>query len=66
MSAILPSPRVGHVSAVVGTDLIVWGGDTKTDPKSRQGDTQDEGLYLLNLQNQEWTCVAVSGPGPIG
>jgi len=29
--------------------LIVWGGDTKTDPKSKPTDKQDDGLYLLNL-----------------
>jgi Galactose oxidase, central domain len=45
----LPSPRVGHASALVSSVLIVWGGDTKTDPKSKPTDNQDDGLYLLNL-----------------
>jgi hypothetical protein len=45
----LPSPRVGHASALVSSVLIVWGGDTKTDPKSKPGDKQDDALYLLNL-----------------
>lgn len=45
----VPSPRVGHASAIVSNVLIVWGGDTKTDPKVRQSDKQDDGLYLLNL-----------------
>jgi N-acetylneuraminic acid mutarotase len=62
----IPSPRVGHASAIVSSVLIVWGGDTKTDPKLRQGDKQDDGLYLLNLQSKEWTRVAISGPGPVG
>ncbi|KAJ3752566.1 hypothetical protein EV360DRAFT_88620 [Lentinula raphanica] len=66
----VPSPRVGHVSATVSNVLIVWGGDTKTDPKTRQSDKQDDGLYLLNLVSREWTRewtrVTVSGPGPIG
>ncbi|KAE9404378.1 galactose oxidase [Gymnopus androsaceus JB14] len=62
----IPSPRVGQASAIVSNVLIVWGGDTKTDPKSRQDDKQDDGLYLLNLQSKEWTRVAVSGPGPVG
>jgi hypothetical protein len=44
-----PSPRVGHASALVSSVLIVWGGDTKTDPKSKPTDKQDEALYLLNL-----------------
>jgi len=43
----IPSPRVGHASALVSNVLIVWGGDTKTDPKLK--DKQDDGLYLLNL-----------------
>ncbi|KAJ3765153.1 hypothetical protein FB446DRAFT_655634, partial [Lentinula raphanica] len=62
----VPSPRVGHVSAIVSNVLIVWGGDTKTDPKMRQSDKQDDGLYLLNLVSREWTRVTVSGPGPVG
>jgi hypothetical protein len=44
-----PSPRVGHASALVSNVLIVWGGDTKTDPKSKPTDKQDDNLYLLNL-----------------
>jgi hypothetical protein len=45
----IPSPRVGHASAIVSSVLIVWGGDTKTDPMSDPSDKQDDGLYLLNL-----------------
>lgn len=45
----IPSPRVGHASALVSSVLIVWGGDTKTDPASKPTDKQDDGLYLLNL-----------------
>ncbi|KAJ3750623.1 hypothetical protein DFH05DRAFT_1518765 [Lentinula detonsa] len=62
----VPSPRVGHASAIVSNVLIVWGGDTKTDPKVRQSDKQDDGLYLLNLVSREWTRVTVNGPGPVG
>lgn len=45
----IPSPRVGHASALVGSVLIVWGGDTKTSSKAKPTDKQDDGLYLLNL-----------------
>lgn len=45
----IPSPRVGHASAIVSSVLIVWGGDTKTDPTSDPTEKQDDGLYLLNL-----------------
>ncbi|KAI0756785.1 hypothetical protein C8Q80DRAFT_1130480 [Daedaleopsis nitida] len=62
----VPSPRVGHASALVGSVLIVWGGDTKTNSKSKPGDKQDDGLYLLNLVSREWTRVAVYGPSPVG
>ncbi|KAH9937238.1 uncharacterized protein B0H18DRAFT_1113097 [Fomitopsis serialis] len=62
----VPSPRVGHASALVGSVLIVWGGDTKTSGKAKPGDKQDDGLYLLNLVSREWTRVATYGPGPVG
>jgi len=45
----LPSARVGHACALVSNVLIVWGGDTKADIKSKQTDKQDDALYLLNL-----------------
>ncbi|KAJ7706377.1 hypothetical protein B0H17DRAFT_1156675 [Mycena rosella] len=61
-----PSPRVGHASALVSNVLIVWGGDTKTDPKSKPTDKQDDSLYLLNLVSREWTKVTVYGPAPAG
>ncbi|KAG6890737.1 hypothetical protein C0992_013120 [Termitomyces sp. T32_za158] len=60
----VPSPRVGHASALVSNVLIVWGGDTKSD--SKPVDSQDDGLYLLNLVSKEWTRVSVHGPGPLG
>ncbi|KAG5651610.1 hypothetical protein H0H81_008070 [Sphagnurus paluster] len=60
----VPSARVGHASALVSNVLIVWGGDTKTDGKSKE--KQDDGLYLLNLVSKEWTRVSVHGPGPVG
>ncbi|KAI0046599.1 hypothetical protein FA95DRAFT_1679639 [Auriscalpium vulgare] len=62
----IPSPRVGHASALVSSVLLVWGGDTKTDARARPNDKQDESLYLLNLGSREWTRVGVSGPGPVG
>ena len=45
-TGLFPSPRVGHTSAFFADVLIVWGGDTNTDPAS---DKHDNGLYLLNL-----------------
>ena len=45
----IPSPRVGHASALVGNVFIVWGGDTKTNNKSKPGGSHDDGLYLFNL-----------------
>ena len=46
----IPSPRVGHASALVGSVLIVWGGDTKTSSTQlNPSDSHDDGLYLLNL-----------------
>ena len=48
-TGIPPSPRMGHASALVGSVIIVWGGDTNTDPSMRPDEKQDNGLYLLNL-----------------
>ncbi|KAJ7071208.1 hypothetical protein C8F01DRAFT_1047057 [Mycena amicta] len=61
-----PTPRVGHASALVSNVLIVWGGDTKTDPQSKPTDKQDDNLYLLNLVSREWTKVSVQTQGPAG
>ncbi|KAK7064380.1 cell polarity protein [Favolaschia claudopus] len=61
-----PSPRVGHASALVSNVLIVWGGDTKTDPKSKPTDKQDDSLYLLNLVSREWSRVTAHGSSPVG
>ncbi|KAF9040391.1 hypothetical protein BDZ89DRAFT_1060481 [Hymenopellis radicata] len=62
----VPSPRVGHASAVVSNVLIIWGGDTKTDNRAKSPERQDDGLYLLNLVSKEWTLVNMSGPAPSG
>ena len=50
----VPSPRVGHASALVSSVLIVWGGDTKSDSRPGTSDTQDDGLYLLNLGKHQF------------
>jgi hypothetical protein len=45
----IPSPRIGHASALINGILIVWGGDTQTDGQAYAGGDLDDGLYLLNL-----------------
>jgi hypothetical protein len=45
----IPSPRVGHASALVSNVLIIWGGDTKTEGRIVPGEKLDDSLYLLNL-----------------
>lgn len=45
----VPPPRVGHASAVIGSVLIVWGGDTKSNGGAGTSNKRDDGLYLLNL-----------------
>lgn len=61
-----PLPRVGHAAVLVSNVFILWGGDTKIHAE----DQQDDALYLLNLNNREWTRVAATGvqgtPGPVG
>ncbi|EMD30974.1 hypothetical protein CERSUDRAFT_60667 [Gelatoporia subvermispora B] len=51
----IPSPRLGHASALVGSVLIVW-----------SGEKQDNRFYLLNLVFREWTAVKSSSPAPAG
>ncbi|KZV91323.1 hypothetical protein EXIGLDRAFT_615741 [Exidia glandulosa HHB12029] len=60
----VPSPRVGHASALVSSVLIVWGGDTNS--KAGPGEPQDDSLYLLNLVTSEWTKVTTPDPTPVG
>ena len=43
-----PVPRIGHACALVATVIIVWGGDTNTNP-SVPPTRIDNSLYLLNL-----------------
>ncbi|KAI3627994.1 hypothetical protein CBS14141_001995 [Malassezia furfur] len=60
-----PLPRVGHAAVLVSNVFVLWGGDTKI----RAEDKQDEALYLLNLNNREWTRVLAGsdvGAGPVG
>ena len=45
----IPSPRVGHASALVSSVLLVWGGDTNTGAQVVPNERQDDSLYLLNL-----------------
>lgn len=44
----VPSPRVGHASAVISSVLIVWGGDAEL-----AGGRIDDALYLLNLSKHQ-------------
>ncbi|KAK0246372.1 hypothetical protein EDD85DRAFT_54859 [Armillaria nabsnona] len=62
----IPSPRVGHASAIISNVLIVWGGDTKTDARARYSDRQDDGLYLFNLVSRKWTLLTMQGQAPVG
>ncbi|KAF8274017.1 hypothetical protein EI94DRAFT_1768885 [Lactarius quietus] len=61
----IPSPRVGHASALVSSVLLVWGGDTNTGGQV-PNERQDDSLYLLNLVSREWTRVVINSPGPVG
>lgn len=61
----VPSPRVGHASALVSSVLLVWGGDTNTGGQVVPNERQDDSLYLLNLVSREWTRVVINSPGPV-
>ncbi len=50
----VPSPRLGHVAALMRGILIVWGGDTKSRPEEEQ----DEALYLFNIRECSHSSMA--------
>ena len=60
-TAEIPSPRVGHASALVGNMLVVWGGDTETNNKTNPSDScsPDDRLYLLDLGKLRQVSQAV-------
>jgi hypothetical protein len=51
-----PIPRVGHASVIADRIMLVWGGDTKV----KQDDTQDEGLYILDLSERAFPLILLS------
>ena len=57
-SGIPPVPRIGHACALVASVIIVWGGDTNTDP-SVSSTKIDNSLYLLNLSMFPFVCCNV-------
>ncbi|KAI0267199.1 hypothetical protein BGY98DRAFT_1102241 [Russula aff. rugulosa BPL654] len=63
----VPTPRWDHGTALIGTTLLICGGDTR-----HNGVAPNAPLYLLNLgtsdplmsKSREWSRVVVNGPGP--
>ena len=51
--AAIPTPRVSHGCAMVGSVLIMWGGEPSGAARTRvmdgAGENLDNGLYMLNL-----------------
>jgi hypothetical protein len=45
----VPSPRITHASARIGTILLVWGGATNIDEQGMIRGPYDDSLHLLNL-----------------
>ncbi|KAI0280085.1 hypothetical protein BGY98DRAFT_1061034 [Russula aff. rugulosa BPL654] len=57
----VPTRRWDHGTALIGSTLLICGGDTM------HGDVAPNApLYLLNLESREWSQVVVNGPGPGG
>jgi len=64
----VPSPRVGQASALMGSVLIVWGGDTSTTGQATVGGKSmlDDELYLLNLGSKVWVRIDAESAKPLG
>jgi hypothetical protein len=47
----VPTPHFGHAGALIGDDLLIWGGATNTSEQGelRRKGPHDNSLYLLNL-----------------
>ena len=54
-----PSPRGAHYAALIGTNLLIWGG--KMSPSDRNARPLDISLYLLNLGMSD---LFMSSPTP--
>lgn len=51
----LPSPRLGHASAIYGDVLYVFGGHTLPDAASADGNQEiSNELHMLDLQTMKW------------
>jgi tRNA wybutosine-synthesizing protein 3 len=52
-----PPPGLGHYSAVVDDEVWMWGGHTKSSPKSNE-------VWIYNPQLEEWRCLPTDGKQP--
>ncbi|KIJ52441.1 hypothetical protein M422DRAFT_156393, partial [Sphaerobolus stellatus SS14] len=59
----VPSPRVGHSCTLIGSALIVWGGD-KDDVEINK--SPDGAVYFFNTVTREWTNFETTGRTPVG
>ena len=48
-----PSPRLGHVAAISGDKMYIFGGHTVPDPRTSQEISNE--LFVLDLQSMNWT-----------
>ncbi|KAN0125678.1 galactose oxidase [Russula decolorans] len=62
----VPTRRVSHGAALIGTTLLICGGKTNFLNQNALSQRQNDSLYRLNLESREWTRVVVNGPGPGG
>jgi len=54
-----PSPRLGHVAAIAGDKMYIFGGHTVPDSGNNQEISNE--LFVLDLQSMNWTKL---GPTP--
>jgi len=52
----IPSPRLGHASAIIDNKMYIFGGRTNIKPLERMND-----LFCLDLDNLHWSQVHYSG-----
>ncbi|TCD61305.1 Negative regulator of mitotic exit [Steccherinum ochraceum] len=62
----IPDPRFGHASIIIGSMVLIWGGDTRNAKNAHERVVLDNSLYCLDLVQRHWHRIPVVGNVPDG